>query len=913
MSSHRFGIAAVALLAMMAAAATPPPRPASKHPALVAGSAHLMAFGGRSAAQLSSGVGGKLDAALADLARNAYRAQPGQMLADLRSMSPAAHLLQHVAGAPVLVAVDAVTRGDPQVLKAALESLGLEHAAVFRNDVGGFLPVSAIETAAARSEVDSLRAALSHTRAVAATQGDFAQGTAALRQQYAALNGAGVTVGVLSDSFDCYHVYAADKGQTINGVPDPPAAGTIGYAFYGYTADAEMDESTGALPASVNVLEEAFGGGSACVTSFGYPYDLPLTDEGRAMLQIVHAVAPGANLAFYTAFTSEADFATGIQALATAGAKVIADDVGYYDEPFFQDGLLGEAIDTVNAAGVAYFTAAGNESNLAYDNTTPSFSIAGSGAQANEQLLNFDATGTTTAPSLSVNVPALFPGEFIALVVEWDQPYLTGAWPGNSGSTAGASSQIDVCVSSTVSYTVFNLEGSTVTCTGPNAVGADPVQVLILGNPANAVEGANTAPGTVSVTIGIANPTSAPGRIKLAWEDDGGGSTFGNFPSTTNPTIQGHSNAAGAQTVGAAFFANTVPCATVTTTVLEAFSSLGGSPILFDTSGNRLATPQMRQKPDFVGPDGTNTTFFGFPLVDSSFKDNSTVAGCANDASYPNYFGTSAATPHAAGLAALMLQANPALTPAQIRTAISSTAAPMSTTVPNYASGYGFIQAGAALASLPPGPPIISVSPSTITLGQSATLTWSGINVTSCTGSGSWNGSESTTGRMTVKPAATGTSTYGLSCTNGTTMVQSSATLTVNAVPPLSVSTTSLPNGQVAVAYSAMLAATGGTTPYAWTLTGGTLPSGLSLASSGAITGTPTAAASNAALTFKVTDAGNPMQSGTVNLTLTIAAAASSGGGGHGGGGALELWTLLALAGLYAARLPRAVRARRGA
>jgi hypothetical protein len=166
---------------------------------------------------------------------------------------------------------------------------------------------------------------------------------------------------------------------------------------------------------------------------------------------------------------------------------------------------------------------------------------------------------------------------------------------------------------------------------------------------------------------------------------------------------------------------------------------------------------------------------------------------------------------------------------------------------------------------------------------------------------------------MTVTPTATGTSTYGLSCTNGTTMVQSSATLTVDAVPPLSVSTTSLPSGQVAVAYSATLAATGGTTPYAWTLTSGTLPSGLSLASSGAITGTPTAAASNVALTFKVTDAGNPMQSGTVNLTLTIAAAASSGGGGHGGGGALELWTLLALAGLYAARLPRAARARRGA
>ena len=95
-------------------------------------------------------------------------------------------------------------------------------------------------------------------------------------------------------------------------------------------------------------------------------------------------------------------------------------------------------------------------------------------------------------------------------------------------------------------------------------------------------------------------------------------------------------------------------------------------------------------------------------------------------------------------------------------------------------------------------------------------------------------------------------------------------TLTVNTAN-LAISTTALANGQVGVAYSATLVATGGTTPYTWSLTSGTLPAGLSLNSStGAITGTPTTAVSSASLTFQVQDASNPKQTKTVNLTLTI-------------------------------------------
>jgi hypothetical protein len=584
---------------------------------------------------------------------------------------------------------------------------------------------------------------------------------------------------VISDSFNCYGVY--DKPGS--GVP-ATTPNMTGYAEFGFaTDDAPFDETNGYLPASVNVLEEG-----ACM-NYDPSFFLPYADEGRAMMQIVHDVAPGAALAFYTGANTQADFANGIGALAAAGAKVIADDIGYYDEPFFQDGIIAQAIDAANAKGVAYFSAAGNNAQLSYENTAPSFANPGTGINTGEMLLTFGVSGGKAQTSMPINLPpkvgsfagGLAPGEFIALIVEWDQPYVTGA-----PSSGGATSEIDVCVTGSptlpANTVVLNLDSNstnTVTCTGANASGVDPEQVLIVGNPAS--NSSPTGPGTINLIIGLKNGSPAyPGRIKVVVADDGAGSTIGAF-GTQSPTLQGHPGAAGAAAVGAAFFDWTPRCGT-SPAKLESFSSAGGDPILFDSSGNRLAAPQYRQKPNFVGPDGVNTSFFGFRIAGTPWAYNPTVNSCQNDATYNNFLGTSAATPHAAAAAALMLQANSALTPAQIYGALQSTALAMpvgANPTPDYLSGYGFIQADAALAALPPAAPSLTLPASSVTVGNSTTLTWSAYNVTGCTASGSWSGTQNTSGSLTITPTAAGTDSYTLTCTNPHGSAQKTATLTV--------------------------------------------------------------------------------------------------------------------------------------
>jgi hypothetical protein len=115
--------------------------------------------------------------------------------------------------------------------------------------------------------------------------------------------GTGITVGVLSDSY--------------NTSPKPSFT----------PIRAANDIATGDLVTPKFVIDS--------------PASSNNTDEGRAMMQIVHDVAPNADLCFATAFAGQASFAANIRTLrtnASCAADVIVDDVFYLDEPFFSDG-----------------------------------------------------------------------------------------------------------------------------------------------------------------------------------------------------------------------------------------------------------------------------------------------------------------------------------------------------------------------------------------------------------------------------------------------------------------------------------------------------------------------------------------------------------------------------------------------
>lgn len=138
----------------------------------------------------------------------------------------------------------------------------------------------------------------------------------------------------------------------------------------------------------------------------------------------------------------------------------------------------------------------------------------------------------------------------------------------------------------------------------------------------------------------------------------------------------------------------------------------------------------------------------------------------------------------------------------------------------------------------------------------------------------------STTGAITGTPTGpqTGAISFTVTVTDSENPVKTaSAALSITiSAPPLSITTLTLPGGTLGTSYSATVAATGGITPYTWSISAGTLPAGLTLnASTGVISGTPTGSVTGPiSFTVKVTDAEVPTaQTATAALSITISAA----------------------------------------
>jgi hypothetical protein len=140
----------------------------------------------------------------------------------------------------------------------------------------------------------------------------------------------------------------------------------------------------------------------------------------------------------------------------------------------------------------------------------------------------------------------------------------------------------------------------------------------------------------------------------------------------------------------------------------------------------------------------------------------------------------------------------------------------------------------------------------------------------------------SSSGLISGTPTTAGTSSITVTATD-TTGASGSASFTWTVTPaPLEVTTTSLPGATLGSAYSATLAATGGTPPYSWSVTSGSLPPGLSLSSSGTISGTP-AEAGMYSLTIQAADSSSPRQTATAQLSITVGGCTTSITGSHTG------------------------------
>jgi hypothetical protein len=498
------------------------------------------------------------------------------------------------------VSVDAVARGDAAALATSLRQLGMTHIVTAGPVVEGDLPIAALEQFAA---LKSLGFASPVYRPITAAGSVEDQGDKSMQSDLAratfGVDGTGITVGVISDSFN--------QVSYPNGAP--------GMA---------TDIASGDLPAQTTILEDAASG----------------TDEGRGMAQIVHDVAPGAAIQFATGEGGQAHFAANIRALAAAGAGVIVDDLTYLAEPFFQDGLVSQAVDQVAASGVAYFSHAQNNSDHSYESA---FRSSGQAGPRGGTLHDFDpGPGVSTLQEVTI-----LPGVGAPFILQWDQPF---------GSLGGANSTSDVDI-----Y-ILGADGTTVLASGiVDNIGGDPLEITGIFNDGSIdLDGVPGPDSKFFVRMELVSGP-APGILKYTVFTNGAPFTVVSFP-TNSSTNYGHANSAGGLGVAAAPFYATPPFGS--TLALEEFSSRGGTPILFDTSGARLTSPVLRGSPQITGPDEANTTFFGSDI--SQDTD-----------SLPNFGGTSAASPHVAAVAALMLQAaggNGSLTPSQIFTAMQQSA-----------------------------------------------------------------------------------------------------------------------------------------------------------------------------------------------------------------------------------------------
>ena len=530
------------------------------------------------------------------------------------------------------------------------------------------------------------------------------------RQQWG-VDGTGVTVGIISDTYN----------------EDP----------YAVTTAAE-DVRAGLLP----------GNGNPCgytqkvkVLNRGDAPDYLRNDEGRAMAQIVHGIAPGASLVVATIGQSQEETAQNIADLMGAGADVIVDDIFWSGEPNYQKGVISKQVDKAKASGIGYFTSSGNNNGVqAVKASSPDVGYPIGRHQSNKYVPTA-CPSWVRKPEGATKIDCLdfspngsgVPYGLTRGTVPQGQGY---AWLGSFRHVLAWSEPVNGVKTSLQLqyYAMWEDQGTKKTCFGGASAAEDPSSPTRL---ALWTEAMNCTPMTQSgydaalvVVRDISKsgygspqiqitPFSPSEEARPAWRQF--------YKTEGNNVFQGsqygHDGDGSSWSVAAAPF--------YAPAVVENYSSLGSNEQWFEPVNGSKVSPALPKKvtpdvPVLLGLDGILTSFFGSPY-------------CSMDGCTFGFYGTSAAAPTAAAVAALALEKDPYLSPDTLlqfmqETADKNVANPykVSGTAAGWVTGAGLIDAQSFLTKVASSlsfskiaKPVISGTPK---VGNTLTVTKAGVS-----------------------------------------------------------------------------------------------------------------------------------------------------------------------------------------
>jgi hypothetical protein len=303
------------------------------------------------------------------------------------------------------------------------------------------------------------------------------------------------------------------------------------------------------------------------------------------------------------------------------------------------------------------------------------------------------------------------------IILQWDEPFASV-----SGPMAGSTNDVDLLF--------LDVDrGGLLFGSFEQNIGGNPL------------EGGYFPAGTCDVVIAMSAGTNPPNLVKwIAYGD-----TIRDVdPPMTASTLVGQPNTPHTAAVGAAYDQQTFGSLTI-----QPYSAIGGTPIMFNRDGSRMAEPTVPKQPKFVGPDGyvcqvklrdqvvagsSSSIFLALNLIfDLSFVRSlffSFLPCCSSLNSFfgpfvedpagihsgYRFFGTSAAAPNVAAVALLVLQASretaSSLLPPALYEVLEQSAIDMSRDGFDYESGYGFVNAKAAINQV-----VVTTTTTTTTTG----------------------------------------------------------------------------------------------------------------------------------------------------------------------------------------------------